>query len=356
MESLKKNIYSHFDEIVKKTLDIQFNKDKDLKKQLSPQDLEYSIQDAKYNIEFLLTSLDLGFPEYFINYIQWLQSILITRSLPDSMLKDHLQVLKEVLVSIVNENPIKEKEKIIEKIKMTLEQSMAKLQNPLNLEISYIDIETELGILANKYIQLLLKREKSEAIKYITSLVDNLSIKKIFLIIQMVQYEVGWLWQINKVSVAMEHFITAINQYVIALLYDKIFAPNSITEKRNIKIIASCAPDENHELGIRMISELLEIEGYDTFFFGSNTPQKDLLQSISEIKPDIVAISVTLITHLEKAKTLINNIQNLKINKLKVIIGGYPFAMNPELYKSFNVDGTASSFQECINLIYKLIG
>ena len=68
------------------------------------------------------------------------------------------------------------------------------------------------------------------------------------------------LWQINKITVAQEHYFTATSKLIMSQLYSRIFASN----KNGLKFIAVCVNEELHEVGIRMVSNILELDGWDT--------------------------------------------------------------------------------------------
>ena len=41
-----------------------------------------------------------------------------------------------------------------------------------------------------------------------------------------------------------------------------------IPPKNGLKFVGSCIDEENHEVGLRMVSDILELDGWDTYFFG----------------------------------------------------------------------------------------
>lgn len=75
--------------------------------------------------------------------------------------------------------------------------------------------------LALQYTQMLLQGDRHSAGKLIFDAVKSgVPIKEIYLyVFQPSQYEIGRLWQNNKISVAKEHFCTASTQFIISQLY-----------------------------------------------------------------------------------------------------------------------------------------
>jgi methylmalonyl-CoA mutase cobalamin-binding domain/chain len=177
-------------------------------------------------------------------------------------------------------------------------------------------------------------------------------IEEIFLkIFQPVQYEIGRLWQINKISVAQEHYGTACTQAIISGLYSRILS----SEKKDKTLIATCINDELHELGIRMIADFFEMDGWDTYYLGANTPIKGIIDYLVQKDADLLAVSATLTKHLSSVEMLIKKIRKSKAPNIKILVGGYPFNILPNLWKKIGADGFAKNAQEAIKVGNSLI-
>ena len=124
--------------------------------------------------------------------------------------------------------------------------------------------------LATKFLKLLLTGERHVASRLILEAVDSgVPLKDIYLhVFQRSQRELGRLWQLNQISVAQEHYCTAATQLIMAQLYPRIFR----TEKNGRKIIATSIGGELHEIGVRIIADFFEMEGWDTYYLGANSP------------------------------------------------------------------------------------
>ncbi|WP_025719581.1 cobalamin B12-binding domain-containing protein [Paenibacillus sp. 1-18] len=58
--------------------------------------------------------------------------------------------------------------------------------------------------------------------------------------------------------------------------------------------MAACVGSEQHEIGLRMLADLFEMDGWDTYYLGANVPDWSLVQAIVSYKADVVAISATM--------------------------------------------------------------
>lgn len=160
---------------------------------------------------------------------------------------------------------------------------------------------------------------------------------------------IGDLWQSNKLTVAQEHFATVITQSIICSLYYKMFS-DKISGKRG-KIIITCASNEFHELGSRMLSDLLEIEGFNVTFLGANMPIYSVIEMIKTETPGIICISCTMSFNINNVKNLILLIKNEITDYAPILVGGRAFDIDPLLVDYVNADYYSKGFDETIELI-----
>lgn len=162
-------------------------------------------------------------------------------------------------------------------------------------------------------------------------------------IIQPTLYDIGMLWEKGKISVAEEHLVSAISARVMSSIALKL---SSNLEKRG-KIVVTSSPNELHEIGGWMISDILEQDGWDIRSLGANTPADDLLLFLSEVQPEILMISVTMPFNILNAKKVIDRVKSDdNLRSIKIMIGGRPFNDTKDLWKSTGADGFAVNAEE----------
>jgi len=145
--------------------------------------------------------------------------------------------------------------------------------------------------------------------------------------------------------VAQEHLATAITQSVMAQLYNHVFANPSVGRT----LVATCIGGELHELGIRMVADFFEIEGWDVYYLGANVPASDVVATVADRKADLLAISITLNTHVPLARDLIRALRASPAGKnVKVMVGGQPVNRAPEIYRAMGADLTAPNAREAV--------
>jgi len=205
---------------------------------------------------------------------------------------------------------------------------------------------------SKEYLEHLLNADRNAAANLVFEAIDNgVGIKDIYMdIFQASQHEVGRLWQNNEISVAQEHFCSAATQMIMSQLYPKIF--NS--EKNGLRLVATCVGGELHEIGLRMVTDFFEMEGWDTYYLGANTPIESILSTIETYKADVLAISTSMTFHIEKTRALIKEIKDSDVGKdTLILVGGRPFNLAQDLWKKVNADAFASDAMQAISVMEK---
>ena len=170
-------------------------------------------------------------------------------------------------------------------------------------------------------------------------------------VIQPSQYRVGELWEDGRISVATEHLATATNSYVASMSY----APLARATTGGPRALMACTPDETHELGPRMLADLLECDGWDVDFYGTSMPVRDLIGAIRERKPLFVGLSAALVLHLGSVKRTITDMSEaLGAEKPPVVVGGNAFRGDGELWRQVGADFYAADASAAVDVLRDL--
>jgi methanogenic corrinoid protein MtbC1 len=171
-------------------------------------------------------------------------------------------------------------------------------------------------------------------------------------VFQATQREIGRLWQLNEISVAQEHYCTAATQFIMSQLYPYLFTE----ESKGRKLLAACVEGELHEIGIRMVADFFEMEGWDTTYLGANTPAFGMVDMLGKLKPDLLAISATMPFHVHLVSELIDMVRGSPVSGVKIIVGGYPFNTVNDLWSKVGADAFARDADEALLIAGGLIG
>jgi len=209
--------------------------------------------------------------------------------------------------------------------------------------------------LAGRYLAALLAADRHRAMDLVLDAADSgVGVRDIYVhVLQAAQHEVGRLWQTNEVSVAQEHYCTAATQLVMSRLYPRVFS----SPRNGRKMVATCVGGELHELGIRMVADLFELEGWDSYYMGANTPTKSILNTIAEQEADVLAISATINFNVASLSDLIKEIgKSDDASSLVIMVGGRPFNLIEDLWERVGAHGSAPSAAEAVGVAERLIG
>lgn len=203
---------------------------------------------------------------------------------------------------------------------------------------------------AERYLEYLLNGRRREATDLVEAVLGKgADLKRVYLdVFQKTQHKVGKLWMRNEISVAQEHYCTASTQAIMALMYPRLFKG----ERNGRVAVAACVGGELHELGMRMVADFLEMEGWDTYYLGANMPDADVVSAVKEREADLLAVSVTMPYNVNLAEGLIKALRSEPgLEEVKILVGGYPFSIDSELYRAVGADGTAGDAEEALAVI-----
>ncbi len=110
-------------------------------------------------------------------------------------------------------------------------------------------------------------------------------------VITPAMYWIGELWKRGAITVADEHVATAIAHRVLASLYSS--QANGPLDVRDTVLLAAPA-GEHHGLGLRIVSDLLELSGFHVVYLGADTPADALAAAVADHDPTLVALSQTM--------------------------------------------------------------
>jgi len=308
---------------------------------------EESLQNAGYHVSFLAQALALNNQALFVDSIAWVKVMLAQRNVLASDLAFHLGCLAEVL----RERLPPEAGALAAGFVTTAILAMPAMPEDLP---TFLHKDAPLSPLAHQYFEALRRGERHLASQLVLAAVaDGTSVKEVYLnVFQPAQYEIGRLWQTNRITVAEEHYCTAATQLIMSQLYPHIFA----SAKNGRTLVATCVAGDLHEIGVRMVADFFEMEGWNTFYLGANTPHSSVVATLVERSADVLAISATMSYHVDAVRDLILAVrQHPGTNHVKVLVGGYPFNRDGELWRKIGADGSALDAQLAIALANQIV-
>jgi methanogenic corrinoid protein MtbC1 len=214
---------------------------------------------------------------------------------------------------------------------------------------SYLSPDNQYLDVANAFLDDCLNLRRNEALEGIQNAIKRgISVKDVYFhVITPVMHELGRLWHLNKITIGLEHYCTAVAQMVMAQLFPLLF--DGAAKKK--RLVSACVPGELHEIGARMVSDLFELNGWDTVFLGADVPVDSVVDVILQHNASVLAISVTMGSNLSAVSGLIAALRaNPACSKVKVLVGGAAFSVDSLLWQRLGADGWAADPQVAIEL------
>jgi methanogenic corrinoid protein MtbC1 len=167
------------------------------------------------------------------------------------------------------------------------------------------------------------------------------------------QEEVGRMWLANDINVAEEHFASQTTKMVMAQLL-----PRATSQPPNGKtMLAAAVAGNQHDIGLQVVADFFELDGWRTVLLGANVPARDLVQAVDGFAADLLGISVSQPTQFEAVKATIQAVRDdPRAAEVKILLGGRAFTDPDELPKELGADGFAAHPAEAVALGRQLVG
>jgi len=172
---------------------------------------------------------------------------------------------------------------------------------------------------SESYLQYLLEGNRRECSSIVKEyLADKHSFNELYeKVLKVALYEVGRLWEQNKITVAAEHMATAITEGILNELYPEII-PKKYNGK---KVVLACVDKEEHQVGIKMVADVFELNEWESFYLGTGFPTSELIKFVAEVKPHVIAISLSVYFNFGNLKRMLADLNSI-YPKLPIIVGG----------------------------------
>ncbi len=279
-------------------------------------------EDARLRLGFLAGAVQAGAPQLFADYATWCAQTLASRGIDHVHLAEHLELLAMGLVLEPEARDI---------VYRTIDAARLALANGLSTEVHDSVAETPLCI---AYLTAALGGRRDAAWDVTRqALRERYSVARIYRdVVIAAQLRLGELWAEAKITVAQTHMASSVTQWVITHLYAEIPGDRS---KGSALIVG--VEGELHSLPAQLAADLLELDGWDVAFVGTNAPLQRVLATIEAQKPDVVGFSATMPSSLPRTVTMARALQ-AKFTTLRVAVGGRAFFGASKLVSELGVE------------------
>lgn len=290
---------------------------------------ERARNELRQHLTVFHNALYVGFPALFGQHMAWLRSVVDARGQDPASILKMLDTIREQLLILENHR----NRALAERTLAEGEQAFGRPDR----SAAAADDDCEPHATYHTFTRSLIDGDRHTATRIVTDALRggaNMTGVGVGLV-QPAMYEIGELWQRNKVTVAQEHLATTICHNVLAMAY----ARTSFKEPRGLCAIFAALEGNHHVLGLRMTSDAFEAEGWTVNHLGADTPLVDLMRMIDSTKPNLIGLSISLNSHIEQLGEAVTRLRAEFAGRCPTVaIGGLPLLVNPDLVSAINAD------------------
>jgi MerR family transcriptional regulator, light-induced transcriptional regulator len=203
------------------------------------------------------------------------------------------------------------------------------------------------GSVLDDYLAALLAADLDGARRVLEEALEaDVEVQDVYLrVLQPALYEIGARWSRAEISVAQEHLATAAAQASMAALAGRF--PRAARGGRG-RVVIACAEDELHSVGVRMVADFLEADGWDVTWIGAMTPAAGLVELARGA--DAVAISAALPERIPLVRRAVAALREQPGAPL-VLVGGQAFGGSRERALATGADAYAEDATAAVRVL-----
>jgi len=301
-----------------------------------------SDDDGCFHIDFLAGSLVAGSVQAFEDYIHWTTGVLAARGLGADAVQESLLLMEGTARELL----LPEEFSVVQTYMSAGRKACLLPPSGDAAESKSANIWQDLML---AFRTAVLSGQRQAAL-YVVDEAQNLGADLLDIyedIIAESLHSIGFLWAGNQANVAQEHMASSVVQYVIAILYTRIQRPAS--SRGNM--VVTGVRGEQHQIGLSLVADAMESQGWNVRFLGSNLPHSTILEQVRDFA-QVVCISTTLIANLPATAELISLLcSNLSNKTPKIILGGAAIRLAPEFVQEYGPVLAVHNLREAINLL-----
>jgi methanogenic corrinoid protein MtbC1 len=196
--------------------------------------------------------------------------------------------------------------------------------------------------------------KKEESVKIVISALDNgMDVIELYKLFSKILNEWDCDYESDPLCIWKEHVMSSIVRTCIECAYPYII--KSKMPDMGLTCATFCPQEEEHELGIRMSTDIFTLNGIKTIFVGKEVPFETFIEGIKAEKFDMISISITNYYNLVYLCRFIEGLKRYS-PQTKIIASGRACIKNPEYTKKCGVDFLFSDFDELVKFLKDLRG
>jgi 5-methyltetrahydrofolate--homocysteine methyltransferase len=122
----------------------------------------------------------------------------------------------------------------------------------------------------------------------------------------------------------------------------------------SVKVLIGTVKGDMHDIGKNMVAAMMRGMGFKVTDMGINVPAETFVETVTRVKPDVLALSALLTTTMPEMKNVIEELTAAGLRQqIKVIVGGAP--VNQRFADEIGADGYGNDGAEAVEVIRSLV-
>ena len=227
------------------------------------------VDDTRVRVLQLSQSIAVREPLLFIDAAAWARAAYKSRGMQTDDLDANLLSLRDVLESDV---PDPVRETAVEYVTRAVDDgSMSSFEDGPR-----VGPDEPFGTEALRYLEAAVTGNGRDAEQVVLDLVDaSVSVQDVYtLILTPAQTEVGRMWHREEITIAEEHLATRTTEGVMGALRTRF----ALAPSKDRTVLTTTVGGDLHGVGVQMIADFFELDGWRSLNLGANMPICDLKQ------------------------------------------------------------------------------
>lgn len=288
----------------------------------------------------LAAAVRLDDPGLFRDRVEWLRRACQTRGTDEAPLRISLESLRDALREELPEN-------ISAAVSASVDQAVSSFDIPLAPGNDRLDGTTAEGRLSLSYLRACLEGRSPDAIGLIKdAAAQGTPVRSLLLdVLVPAQKETGQLWHTGDISVAEERLVSETTRQLLTILTDR----HAVEQRADRTMLAASVAGNAHDLSIRVITALFQLEGWRCLFLGADVPRDEIASAVAAFEAPLVLLNATLSTQLKELKNTVARIR-ATAPEARILIGGLALQGSPDLWKKFDADAYAADADSALEI------
>ncbi len=294
----------------------------------------------------LAAALGDGAPQGFVKQILWSRDAFEARGHSANALRCLLGLAQETLQENIPNGEAA--------LTPYYDAARAALDEVPSPNVSYIDESSPHGALAARFLAALRAGDEPAAMELVLGAIEGNTLtseEAIHFVLVPSLREIGREWHLNRLTIAEEHFATAVTQKLLA----RTLADTPVAEPNGKSVLLTAVAGDCHGFGIQIIAAEFELDGWRTICLGTDMPPEELADMAAQHGVDLVGIGATLDTQRQSVQSCIGALRSA-CPELKILVGGQAFLDVDGAWRRCGADDFAPTARAAVEKGRQLVG